>query len=90
MLSIESCVKQLEMGDLINELLEKNKWLSKHLHNGIISGDQDKYYSENLTLKEELEIREHVADFHATSDGKRLPEMEKPINLLKNKITLNK
>ena len=70
-------------------MTEKEKWRSKHLHNGIISKDQDKYYDENLTLKEQIEIREYVADFHAINE-KRLPEMQKTINTLKVRLSQSK
>ena len=69
--------------------MEEGEWISKHLHNGIVSGDPEKYEEENLTLEERLVIRTHVADFHSIS-GKRLPEMQKSIDVLKDKLDLHK
>ena len=65
-------------------MIERNeKWLSEHLHKGIISGDPEKYEEENLNLEERLFIRTHIADFHSVN-GKRLPEMQKSIDILKD------
>jgi hypothetical protein len=70
-------------------MTKNKKWLSEHLHNGIISGDPEKYEEENLNLEERLFIRTHIADFHSTN-GKRLPEMQKSIDTLKDLLAQSK
>jgi hypothetical protein len=78
---------------MYRELLKENTMtterLSEHLRKGIISGNQDKYYAENLTLEEQLEIRIYVADF-MMANGKILPELQEPIDILKEKLSQNK
>lgn len=65
------------------------EWLILHLHNGIISGDSEMYEKENLTIEERLYIRRHVADFHSIN-GKRLPELQKPIDILEDLLNQSK